>query len=70
MTREELDEKLLNRTPHSGFHLYDGFLFLSTFLAYRRNKKHKRVEKLRIIDEPEFDQNVESSKYEENLQVV
>ena len=70
MTKEELDEKILNRTPRSGFHLYDGFLFLSTLLTHRKSKRGERVEKLRIIDEPEFDQNAESSKYEENLHIV
>jgi len=70
MTKEELDEKLLNRTPYSAFHHFDGFLFLATYLAYRKKKKRERMEKLRTIDETNFYQNAESSKYEENLHVV
>jgi hypothetical protein len=70
MTKEELDKKVLNRAPHSAFHHSDGFLFLATYLAYRKKKKRERMEKLRTISESDLYQNVESSKYEENLHII
>lgn len=66
MTKEELDEKLLNRTPHSAFQHYDGFLFLASYLAYRRKKKRERAKKSKKI----FEQDLYQKKYEENLHII
>ena len=46
MTQEELDERILNRIPHSGCHHYDGIFFLTGLLADRRIKKLEIFEKL------------------------
>jgi hypothetical protein len=70
MTNEELDEKLLNRTPHSGSHHYDGFMFLASFIAYRRKKKRERLKKLKIMGKQKIDQSIESSNYEKNIHLV
>ena len=51
MTQEELDEKILNRIPHSGCHHYDGIFFLTGLLADRRRKKRGRLEKLMLSRE-------------------
>jgi len=51
MTREELDERILNRIPHSGFQQYDGIFFLTALLADRRRKKREKLEKLNYSGE-------------------
>jgi len=51
MTREELDKRILNRIPHSGFQQYDGIFFLTALLADRRRKKRERLEKLNYSGE-------------------
>ena len=51
MTQEELDERILNRIPHSGCHHYDDIFFLTGLLADRRRKKRERLEKLLLSRE-------------------
>ena len=51
MTREELDERILNRIPHSGSHHYDGIFFLTGLLASRRRKNRERSGKLNYSSE-------------------
>ena len=70
MTKEELDEKILNRMPHARFLHYDGIMILATWFAFRRKKKREHVEKLRDMVEQDLYQSLKSSKYEENLHIV
>jgi hypothetical protein len=51
MTREELDERILNRIPHSGCQQYDGVFFLTSLLVNRRRKKQEKLEKLMLTRE-------------------
>jgi len=64
MTREELDERILNRIPHSGSHHYDGLLFAASLLAFRRKRKIRRLEKLEKlkyrIEQNDTDAKIES----------
>ena len=49
MTREELDERILNRIPHSGSHHYDGIFFLTGLLASRRRKNCERLHNQSVV---------------------
>jgi len=51
MTREELDERILNRIPHSGCQQYDGIFFLTSLFTSRRRKKQEKLEKLILTRE-------------------
>ena len=53
MTREEIDERILNRIPHSGCHHYDGIFFLAGLFADGRRKKREILEKLKLSREQE-----------------
>ena len=70
MTREEIDERILNRVPHSGCHQYDGIFFLAGLLAERRRKKLERLEKLKTLSAQKQTvkeislRNLELSKYQ------
>ena len=71
MTREEIDERILNRIPHSGYHHYAGIFFLTGLLADRRRKKREILEKLKLsIEQKQADVNVESPKEVQKLETI
>jgi len=71
MTREELDERILNRIPHSGCQQYDGIFFLTVLLADRRRKKRERLEKLKNSSElKQSVVKVETPKEVQELEVI
>lgn len=70
MTREELDERILNRVPHSGTHHYDGIYFAIGILAERRRKKSEREEKLKILSAQKQVEKVISSKQVKELGTI
>jgi hypothetical protein len=62
MTKDELDYRILNRIPNSGCHHYDGIFFLTSLLAYHRQKKRERSQKLdkQVIESPKKVRSLET----------
>ena len=71
MTREEIDERNLNRIPHSGYHNYDGIFFLTDLLANRRRKKREILQKLKPSrEQKQAGVKVESPKEVQKLETI
>ncbi|MHA1104226.1 MAG: hypothetical protein ACTSPN_00635 [Promethearchaeota archaeon] len=71
MTREEIDERILNRIPHSGCHNYDGIFFLTGLLASRRRKKREILEKLKLSrEQKQAGIKMESPKEVQKLETI